>query len=55
MGKKPVFEKVIKDSITADLLDQGLSRLLGGGWKTTLNKSGPISPPSGRLTNNISL
>ena len=38
--RKPIFEKVIKDSITPDLLDQGLSRLLGGGWETTLNKSG---------------
>lgn len=40
MGKKPVFEKVVKDSITSDLLDQGLSRLLGTGWNITLNKSG---------------
>ena len=40
MKKKPVFEKVLKDSTTADLLDQGLSRLLGNGWNTTLNKSG---------------
>lgn len=40
MKRKPIFEKVIKDSITPDLLDQGLSRLLGGGWETTLNKSG---------------
>ena len=40
MKKKPVFEKVLKDSATADLLDQGLSRLLGNGWNTTLNKSG---------------
>lgn len=40
MEKKPVFEKVIQDSITVELLDQGLSRLLGNGWNTTLNKSG---------------
>ena len=37
---KPVFEKVLKDSITPDLLDQGLSRLMGGGPTIILNKTG---------------
>ncbi|MBO3116110.1 hypothetical protein J4050_05090 [Winogradskyella sp. DF17] len=40
MKKKPIFEKVLKDSITVELLDQGLSRLLANGWNITLNKSG---------------
>lgn len=38
--KKPVFDKVLHDSITADLLDQGLSRLIGSYTTTTLNKTG---------------
>lgn len=38
--KKPVFDKVLHDSITPDLLDQGLSRLLGNNTTTILNKTG---------------
>lgn len=40
-GREPVFNKVISDSITADLLDLGLSRILTGPKPyTNLNKSG---------------
>jgi hypothetical protein len=38
--KKPVFDKVRHDSITTDLLDQGLSRLLGSNTTTILNRTG---------------
>lgn len=38
--KKSVFNKVMHDSITPDLLDQGLSRLLGSHTTTILNKTG---------------
>jgi hypothetical protein len=38
--QKSVFSKVLHDSITPNLLDQGLSRLLGSGTKTILNKTG---------------
>ena len=40
--KKSVFEKVVHDSITPDLLDEGISRLLvlGGNRGTTLNTTG---------------
>lgn len=38
--KKSVFSKVLHDSITPDLLDQGLSRLLGSSTTTILNKTG---------------
>jgi hypothetical protein len=38
--QKPVFDKVLHDSITPELLDQGLSRLLASGVNTTLNKTG---------------
>tara|TARA_R110001632_G_scaffold83134_3_gene184230 strand:- start:10037 stop:10732 length:696 start_codon:yes stop_codon:yes gene_type:complete len=38
--KKSVFDKVLHDSITFDLLDQGLSRLLGGTKTTILNRTG---------------
>lgn len=38
--KKPVFDKVLHDSITPDLLDQGLSRLLSGSTTTILNTTG---------------
>lgn len=38
--QKSVFDKVLHDSITPDLLDQGLSRLLGGSPTTILNKTG---------------
>ncbi|WP_028872507.1 DUF6090 family protein [Psychroserpens burtonensis] len=40
MEKKPVFEKVVNDSITPDLLDKGLSRLLFDGPAMILNKKG---------------
>ncbi|MFD2725701.1 DUF6090 family protein [Hyunsoonleella rubra] len=40
LQKKPVFERVLNDSITPDLLDLGLSRLLAHGTKTSLNTSG---------------
>jgi len=38
--QQPVFNKVLHDSITPELLDQGLSRLLGGSSRTILNKTG---------------
>ena len=38
--KKSVFDKVRHDSITPDLLDQGLSRLLGDNTTTILNRTG---------------
>lgn len=38
--QKSVFDKVLHDSITPDLLDQGLSRLLGTKPTTILNKTG---------------
>lgn len=38
--RKSVFNKVLHDSITSELLDQGLSRLLGSSSKTVLNKTG---------------
>lgn len=38
--RKSVFDKVLHDSITPDLLDQGLSRLLAGSPSTILNKTG---------------
>ena len=38
--KKTVFDKVVHDSITPDLLDQGLSRLLGTTRTTILNTKG---------------
>ena len=37
---KPVFDKVISNSRTIDLLDDGLSRLLARSTSTNLNKSG---------------
>ena len=37
---KPVFDKVKKDSISLDLLDQGISRNLSYSYGTTLNKTG---------------
>jgi len=39
-GKEPVFLKVINDSISDDLLDQGLSRLLTDRQLTNLNTTG---------------
>ncbi len=38
--RQPVFKKVLHDSITPELLDQGLSRLLGNNSRTILNKTG---------------
>jgi hypothetical protein len=38
--KNSVFVKVLHDSITPDLLDHGLSRLLGGSTATILNRTG---------------
>ena len=38
--RQPVFNKVLHDSITPELLDQGLSRLLGNSSSTVLNKTG---------------
>jgi hypothetical protein len=38
--RQPVFKKVLHDSITPELLDQGLSRLLGTSSRTILNKTG---------------
>ena len=40
--KKPIFERVLQDSVTADLLNHGLSRLLAYGAMTSLNTSGVI-------------
>ena len=37
---KPVFDKVFTDSRTADLLDDGLSRLIARSPQTNLNKTG---------------
>ena len=37
---KPVFDEVIADSRTTDLLDDGLTRLLASSTSTNLNKSG---------------
>ena len=37
---KPIFDEVIADSRTTDLLDDGLSRLLASSTSTNLNKSG---------------
>ena len=39
-SRKPVFDKVRNDSITVELLDQGLSRILSYGYSTTLNLTG---------------
>jgi hypothetical protein len=39
-GKKTVFEKVVCDPITPDLLDQGLASLINGSPRTLLNKKG---------------
>lgn len=39
-AKEPVFKKVINDSISIDLLDQGLSRLVGITRPYNLNKAG---------------
>ena len=38
--KEPVFKKVINDSVSANLLDEGLSRLLMTNPQTNLNKTG---------------
>jgi Family of unknown function (DUF6090) len=38
--KEPLFNKVINDSISEELLDQGISRLLTGSRNTILNKTG---------------
>ena len=38
--KKSVFNKVIYDSITPDLLNKGISRLMGDNTSTTLNTTG---------------
>ena len=38
--KKSVFEKVVHDSITPNLLDQGLSSLISSSPRTLLNKKG---------------
>ena len=38
--KEPIFKKVINDSLSADLFDEGLSRLLTTTPSTNLNKSG---------------
>jgi hypothetical protein len=37
---KPIFNKVRNDSITLDLLDQGISRSLTKNYRTSLNKTG---------------
>jgi hypothetical protein len=37
---RPIFEKVRHDSITPDLLDQGISRILAEYYMTSLNKTG---------------
>ncbi|MGK0411870.1 MAG: 3-dehydroquinate synthetase [Polaribacter sp.] len=39
-SRKLIFDKVRNDSITADLLDQGLSRNLTYGYTTVLNLTG---------------
>ena len=38
--QEPVFKAVINDSITSDLLDIGLSRVLADSYTTNLNKAG---------------
>ena len=42
--KKSVFEKVVHDSITPNLLDQGLSSLISSSPRTLLNKKGVSQP-----------
>ena len=37
---KPVLNKVRKDSISLDLLDQGISRILTHNYTTSLNRTG---------------
>ena len=38
---KPVFEKVVQDSVTPELLDKGISRIIMGNYYlTSLNKTG---------------
>ncbi|QBA63965.1 DUF6090 family protein [Muriicola soli] len=37
---KPVFDNVVSDSRTVELLDDGLSRIIAGSLNTILNKSG---------------
>jgi len=37
---KPIYDKVISDSRTISLLDDGLSRIMGRSVRTNLNKSG---------------
>jgi len=39
-NQEPVFKAVINDSITSDLLDIGLSRVLADRYTTNLNKAG---------------
>jgi len=39
-AKKPLFKKVMNDSMSADLFDEGLTRLLTTNLSTTLNTTG---------------
>ena len=53
--KEPVFKKVINDSMSADLFDIGLSRLLTTNPQTNLNKSGVQQLKSLNVKDELSL
>ncbi len=52
---EPVFDKVISDSRTTDLLDDGLSRLLASSTSTNLNKSGILRLKAFSVKDSLSL
>jgi len=52
---KPVFDKVVSDSRTKDLLDDGLSRLLTSPAVTNLNKSGILRLKAISVKDSLSL
>ena len=54
-AKQPVFQKMIEDSITPELLDQGLSRLLTSPTKTNFNKAGVLQLKALNSTDELSL
>jgi hypothetical protein len=53
--RQPVFQKVIEDSITAELLDQGLSRLLTSPTRTNFNKAGILQLKASNSKDELSL
>ncbi len=53
--KEPVFKKVVNDSISAELLDEGLSRLLTSRPRTNLNTTGVQQLKSLNVKDELSL